>query len=516
MLNKIRTWRSCPVRFVIDVFGVVPDPWQVEALTHLADCPKSYDDYKAIYSLCVSEYEKRLKKSKILEEVELFQKCLDFSEKWTDEYLTVRYEGIFGKVSVRSGHGVGKTTTMAWAGLWHQMCFFPTKCGTTAPTAHQLEDVLWAEIPSWYNKAPEALRSQFKITSLRMEMNGRESESFMVGRTARREQPEALQGLHQDNMMILVDEASGVDDIIFEVAEGTLTSKSSRIFLGGNPTRTQGYFFDSHSREGFAEIFHRMRVSCYDSPRVHQSYIDACEIRYGGKDTNRFRVRVLGDFPSGEDDTVIPLHLMEDSVGREVSTFDWPVVWGVDVARFGDDRSALAKRKGNELLEQPLWWANKDTMQLSGLVVQEYYDTEPKMRPAEIFVDVIGIGAGVVDSLRETGLPVIGVNVSESPAIKERYMRKRDELWFRTREWFEARNCKVPHGCDRLILELSQPRYKDLSSGKIQVESKNDVKKRSFDKRSPDLGDAFILTFNSTKRETRSHQRLKYPRYHYV
>jgi phage terminase large subunit len=110
-------------------------------------------------------------------------------------------------------------------------------------------------------------------------------------------------------------------------------------------------------------------------------------------------------------------------------------------------------------------------------------------------VDVIGIGAGVVDRLRELGLPIRGVNVSESPAVQDKYMRLRDELWWRARAWFEARDSQLPKGCDMLVGELASPRYVIASNGKIKVESKDEMKKRAI--RSPDEGDAFCLTFAS-------------------
>jgi phage terminase large subunit len=137
------------------------------------------------------------------------------------------------------------------------------------------------------------------------------------------------------------------------------------------------------------------------------------------------------------------------------------------------------------------FWRGKDTMQVAGLIVQEWKDTDEDERPSEILVDVIGLGAGVVDRLRELGLPVRGVNVGEAAAVNDRYMRLRDELWFRARDWLAGADVKLPPD-DALIGELTGPKYKITSTGKIQVESKDDMKKRGL--QSPDLADAFILT----------------------
>jgi phage terminase large subunit len=167
-------------------------------------------------------------------------------------------------------------------------------------------------------------------------------------------------------------------------------------------------------------------------------------------------------------------------------------VWGLDVARFGDDRTALAKRQGNRLLEPIKWWHGQDLMQTVGRLQVEYQDTPLRMRPAEILIDSIGLGSGVLDRAREIGLPVRGINVGESPAIKLSHQRLRDELWFAGREWFQGLDVCIPQD-DALISELSAPLYTFTSTGKIVVESKADMKKRGL--RSPDMADAFLLTF---------------------
>jgi hypothetical protein len=158
------------------------------------------------------------------------------------------------------------------------------------------------------------------------------------------------------------------------------------------------------------------------------------------------------------------------------------VIWGLDVARYGDDRSALAKRQGERLLEVKAW-QGVDLMETAGRVYNEYQLCNFKTRPAAIYVDSIGLGSGVLDRLRELGLPVRGVNVSESPAVGERYLRLRDELWFRVREWLEARLCQLPRD-EELAAELGGPRFRILSSGKLKVDSKDEIKKRGA--RSPD------------------------------
>jgi phage terminase large subunit len=247
-----------------------------------------------------------------------------------------------------------------------------------------------------------------------------------------------------------------------------------------------------------------MHVSCRDVPRA-QGHIEDIKAKYGDA-SNAYRVRVLGEFPTSDDETVNPLELVLGAVGRDVSTLDYHSVWGVDVARFGDDRTALAKRQKNKLLEPVKCWNSTDLMATAGKIKAEYDATPYDARPSEILVDIIGLGAGVYDRCKELGLPVRGINVGEAAASRENCARLRDELWFKGREWFQDRACSMPKD-DGLIAELTAPTYAFTSTGKMVVESKADMKKRGMC--SPDLADAFLLTFAGG--EQRKMQRYRRP-----
>jgi phage terminase large subunit len=403
------------------------------------------------------------------------------------------------RVSIRSGHGTGKSTFMAWCILWFLCCYFPCKVPATAPTSHQLEDVLWSEIAKWHrvlkDKFP-ALGDQFEWTAGAFRMKSAPNESFSVARTSRPERPEALQGFHSENILFLIDEASGVADNVFEVAEGALSTDGAFVVMAANPTRQSGYFFDSHHKmRGSWAALHWSGV---DSPRVSREYIANMKNKYGER-SPIYKVRVLGEFV-GAVDGVISLELCEAAKVREVAVIhSAKTVWGVDVARFGDDSSALAKRKGNVQLEPVKEWWGKDTMQLAGLIKAEWDATPKKERPVAINVDVIGIGAGVVDRLKELELPAVGVNVSESEAVnhgERQFNRLRDELWWKSREWLEAKDCKLCED-EELIAELTTPTYTILSNGLIKVEGKPEMKARGV--KSPNRADAWNNTFADTK-----------------
>jgi hypothetical protein len=262
--------------------------------------------------------------------------------------------------------------------------------------------------------------------------------------------------------------------------------------LLGNPVRSSGFFYDTHNR--LAGDWVTMKVSCADSPRVSEAYIEEMKARYG-EESNAYRIRVLGEFPKSDEDTVIPMELLDLAMNRDVEASPYaPLVWGLDVARFGSDRSALCKRRGNAVTEPIKTWKNLDLMQLTGAVVAEFEILPPSERPTEILVDSIGLGAGVVDRLRELNLPARGINVSESPAMGTTYRNLKAELWYKAKSWLEARDCRLPKD-ELLIAELATVRYSFTSNGKIQIEGKDEIRKRGL--ASPDKADAFCLTFAS-------------------
>jgi hypothetical protein len=199
-------------------------------------------------------------------------------------------------------------------------------------------------------------------------------------------------------------------------------------------------------------------------------------------------------FASSGENAVVPVEPARAALGRPAAP-EGPAVWGLDVARFGSDRSALAKRRGPALLEPVTFWRGLDTMQLCGVVKSLYDAAHPPEKPSALWVDSIGLGAGVADRLRELGLPAHDVNVAESAAQSERYRRRRDELWFAAREWL-LDDASSLGGDAALLEELLAPRFSFDSNGRIQVESKDSMAKRgALGGASPDLADAFLLTF---------------------
>ncbi len=421
-------------------------------------------------------------------------------ERWQDKFLRDFYLDPMGlptdspRHSVRSGHGVGKSTIIAILAIWFPLTHYDSKTIITANSQDQLRTNNWPELRKQASNLPDPLRAQLQIDEERAFLKAAPEMAFVVRRTASKHNPEALAGIHAEYVLYLIDEASGIDDIVFETAQGSLSTPGAIACMFSNPTRTSGFFYDTH--HVLAKRWRGFHVSSQDVPRA-RGHIEDIELAYG-KGSNKWRVRVEGDFPSQDDDTVIPLAWVRASINRDVQQLDFLPVWGVDVARFGDDASALAKRQANRLLEPVKVWHGKDNMQLTGLILAEYHATHEDQRPKYIMIDVIGNGSGVVDRCKEQGLPVIGVNVAESNASVDKCFKLRDELWWKGREWFEARDCSIPDD-PKLISELVVPTYDHHSSGRVVVESKKDMKKRVPAMGSPNCADAFLLTFSASQ-----------------
>lgn len=440
-----------PVRLVREVFGATPDPWQEEALH--------------------------------------------------------AYGGGTKRISIRSCHRVGKGALASWIAGHQLLCKFPQKTLFTAPTAPQLFDSLYAEFIMWMKRLPETVQSLFEFKADHVELRAAPEESFLTARTARAETPEAMAGLHSLHTSLIIDEASAVPDPVFQSLLGSLAGKHAQMILTSNPTRTSGYFFQTHHKN--KARWHTIHVSYEMSPRVDKDFVEDIAETYG-RDSNVFRVRCLGEFPTSDLDKIIPWELITAAQKRPiVMRPDLLEIWGLDVARFGDDANALVRRNKLGVLPMLETWSGRDLMQTAGRVKAKWDELPQSKRPEEILIDDIGLGGGVVDRLSEQGLPVRGINVSELAAINDRYRNLRTELWFRGRDWLAGRDRSLPSSCEcescqrnpqkdhavTLATELALVGFDYTSGGKIIAEPKSDIKKQGFG--SPNLADAFLLTLAS-------------------
>ncbi len=451
--TKQKTYRQDPVLFARDVIGYEPDTWQADTLRDIAD-------------------------------------------------PTCR------RVSVRSGQGVGKTATEAVALMWFLSCFPYARVVATAPTSRQLNDVLWSEVAKWQGKSP-LLSVILKWTKTYVYMVGMEKLWFATARTATK--PENMQGFHEENMLFIVDEASGVAEPIMEAVLGTLSGPNNKLLMCGNPTKTSGTFYDSHTNAKVRPLYRVHRVSSRDVARTDKENIEMLERRYG-KESNVVRVRVDGEFPLQEDDVFIPFALIGQSINTEYMPREDPdlVHIGCDVARFGDDKTVIGykvdeqvtlhkKRQGQDTMKTA-----DDIILLGEQLVRQY-----KLKdPIPVKVDDGGVGGGVVDRLRQVKrlnprrfwwLEVCPVKFGQR--IRHKYYHDTTTYMMaivkKLLSPFDEETGKpksveliLPND-DDLVGQLSGRKYELTETSKIRIESKEAMKKRGLP--SPDEADCVLL-----------------------
>lgn len=445
-----------------------------------------------------------------------FKEILNFiPDQWQSEVSSDIANHRF--VTVRSGQGVGKTALVAAIALWFLCCFPYPRVVCTAPTRQQLNDVLWAEISKWQSKSP-ILKRILKWT--KVYMKNHEERWFATARTATK--PENMQGFHEDYMLFIVDEASGVEDRIMAAIFGTLSGEYNKLFMCGNPTKTSGFFFDSLNRD--RAIYKTHQVSCLDSPRTSKENIEMLKRKYGeGSDV--YHVRVQGQFPRGEAGTFITLEAAEHAAKEvQIKATGTTLVIGVDVARYGDDETAMYAGIGKKTVGQHSHFKEstfkESTMVTVGNAVRLAKDMllqHPGVEHLKFNVDDTGVGGGVTDRLIEVineegyGWEVVPVN-NGSSSLDEYCANLVTEMWQSIRADIETNLTNFINGDpgvmqltddNTLISQLATRTWRMTSKGKMILESTDDMKKRGL--KSPDRADAYVLTFGEFMVEAPEH-----------
>lgn len=402
------------------------------------------------------------------------------------------------RIAVASGHGVGKSALVAWLLLWATATMPSTRGVVTANTETQLRTKTWAELAKWHTLAVTHDFDDLGATSLasRLPVPEGAGRIDMVPWSAHN--PEAFAGLHNkgSRLLLVFDEASAIADPIWETAEGALTDSGTEIvwLAFGNPTRTSGRFFECFNRFRTRWTGRRVdsrEVSLTDKQQLAQWVADY------GEESDFVHARVRGLFPRAGTMQFIEPDAVDAAMARPVDPAAGrhaPLVMGVDVARFGDDRSAIVLRRGRDARTWPIEKHEKlDLMTLASRVAER----AAAERVSGVFVDETGIGAGVVDRLRQLGVPfVFGINFAGAPdrfgpdGARPLYANKRAEMWGSLRDWLE--DASLPDDPE-LRADLSGVEYGYNGKGEIQLEKKEDMKKRGL--ASPDIGDALALTF---------------------
>jgi hypothetical protein len=399
--------------------------------------------------------------------------------------------------AVSSGRGIGKSALVSWIVIW----MLSTRIGSTtivsANSESQLRSITWAEITKWL--AMSLNSHWFEVSATRLmpakwltelvERDLRKGTRYwgVEGRLWSAENPDAYAGVHNfDGVMVIFDEASGIDDAIWAVTAGFFTENTpNRFWLAfSNPRRNTGYFYETfHSKREFwqTKVVDARTVEGTDK-QVYQQIIDEY-----GPDSSQAHVEVYGEFPNAGDDQFISSLVVDDAMKRpQYKDPSAPIVIGVDPARFGADATVLAVRQGRDIV-RIIRHRGDDTMTVVGYVIEAIEE----FKPAMVFIDEGGLGAGIVDRLKEQRYKIKGVNFgwkSRNPAM---YGNMRAQIWGDMRDWLKS--ASIPN--DRFLkTDLISPMMKPDSKGSIFLESKKDMKARGL--ASPDAADAIALTFS--------------------
>lgn len=397
----------------------------------------------------------------------------------------------YKRVSAKSGKGCGKTSGISWIILWFITVFENPKIIVTAPTAPQIKTALWTELSLWLNRS--LLRYIFEKTTEKLFLKESKATWYCEARTAR--DKESMQGIHAENLLILIDEASGLSEEIFETLDTTLTGKNNKIVMIGNPTQVTGPFYDAFHK--FSKRWHTYTFNAEDAPYPlrNDEQIEYYSEKYG-KTHNLYRVNILGEFPTGNVDSFISLSDVLSAAERDVIPGD-DIQIGVDVARFGDDLTVLYWRRGNHVYS-PKILSKSSIDKVVDLVISTVIEIRGQVKykgKIKVYVDSVGVGAGVCDYLkkdRDHNLEIVECNGAGKG--DELYHNEISKMWGNLRD--RINHISIPKD-PNLIEELSARRWKFSGTNKIQIEPKKEFKKEFGS--SPDRADALILCFAEKK-----------------
>lgn len=385
-----------------------------------------------------------------------------------------------------SGHGIGKSAETAWIILW--FCSTRPHCAgrITAGTQAQLNSTTWRELSVWHQRAIN--KHWFNWTATRFYAI-ESPETWGVTAIAWSENnSDSFAGLHAEDVLVIYDEASTVADVIWEVTEGAMTTPGAFWFVYGNPVRNTGRF-----RECFRGMRHRWNTRQVDSRTcrmTNKTEIEQWREDYG-EDSDFFRVRVRGEFPRVSESQFISDEEVTEAQERtqDPRVFaHYPLIMGVDVARFGNDQSVITLRQGPKIHYQYAY-RGLDTIEVADKVRDLYLD---KGGVAAICVDGPGVGGGVVDQLKRFKLPVIDVQPAGTAPAPAEFVNIRAWLWGQIKIWLK--DADLPAGDRELKDDLTSIEYGYDKKLRIQMESKKDMKSRGIP--SPDKADSLALTFH--------------------
>lgn len=400
-------------------------------------------------------------------------------------------------ITARSGHGVGKTSSLSCLALHFLTCFFGAQIGATSNTENQLKDIFMKELWKWRNRLPDYLQDNVEQMDDFVRIKG-EKDWFLRARVASEDKPEALAGLHGHYVLIIVDEASGIKDRTIEVMKGALTGENFIVIYTGNPTRNEGEFYNSH-RKGNAMRYTQLKFTSRESPIVKEGFIEQMEKDYppnGERPSDEVLIRVDGEF-AGEtemdDKGWMPLFAnvnvhFEPEGGQIIKH----AIVGVDPAGQGRDRSIVHVRD-SVYLKEVLNEATSTEVDLARKIetIRDIYNASSH----DVAIEAFGIGAKVVANVQSKVGESVNAILTDKPReeTKDRFNSYKMELAWRFREWLSRGGIIITNHKDAWVKELEKIKYKRNLQGKMMLMPKPMFKKEyGF---SPDRFDAATMTF---------------------
>ena len=420
------------------------------------------------------------------------------------------------RMSIVSGHGIGKSMLLAVLILWFLFIHPMAQVACTSPSKEQMYDVLWKELKKWIDKLPDGMKDLYQWESGHIRMKEAPQVWFARAKTSSKENTEALAGVHADWVLMAVDEASGVEEPIFETMEGALTSGNVLVFLISNGTRSIGYFYDTHHKD--ASRWQNYSFSSLESPRVDTKYVTGIVDKYGD-DSVQYAIRVKGQFPdegimddkgyvqlfNASDIHIVPFDPNWKPVGR--------VIGALDASGEGQDESEWAVRdrmRGALVAEEKI--STPASMAVKSLTVCDKYGVDPMDFVIDAFGKGQDVGMEIALATAQQKRPwrVSPINTGEPcPDDQDKllYINIRAMIFYRFMLWCRAGGELMDS--PRLKEELMSIRFKRTGNGRIQIMDKVSMKKLGFP--SPNKADALSMTFlrrDGEKRETEA-QRME-------
>ena len=460
------------------------------------------------------------------------------SEHWSGQDMI--FNSVFKnqRSTIKSCHGIGKSYIVSRIALAFLYAHKDSIVVTTAPTFRQVENIIWRELRGAHANSKVPLGGNLLKTQLELDTNW-----YAMGISS--DKSDAFQGLHAKSgyILVIVDEAAGIEEQILEVIEALLTSEHVYLVYIGNPTKGNGSFYESFK----SVLFHKLSISCLNTPNFTYNSIISIEqlevmtreevkalpliypelitpiwvwerIYAWGKDSPIFMARCMAQFPEESDSTLIPLYLVEKALTVKLTEKANPLFWherhiGIDVARFGEDTTVFTATKANLHNEiehtHTQQCTKRDTMEVVGRAVKMFKDLEYDVNIDSFIVDDTGLGGGVTDRLVELGYIVTPVNFACKASDEDQeeiFNSLKAEMFWNLRDLFKSGKLKL-RDLGRVVAEVPTVKYDFDSNGRIKMvpkkKKKNVSEVNTPDNKSPDYADSLALAcFNFTKHAT--------------